>query len=394
MTWEGRRLISTAKNGVLVQYSYDDSGLRVSKQDSFGITRYTYDNGKIVHQYTENNNVITNELFFRYDENGAPLSISYNGVEYFYVLNLQGDIIAIIDNTGAVVVEYSYDSWGKLLSTTGSMASTLGTINPLRYRGYYYDTDTGFYYCISRYYDPEVGRWINEDEQINDDLLGFNLFTYCGNNPIVYFDPQGTTYFYSPSNSFVIADPLQMPQVLKQYDLYFSHMYYDESGYLNLAYIGCDRIKNGLFYGTQAGVEVVIKTQVMSAKKWRNYLDKTYKAANDFVSFVNNFANSLAIEPFKACAELLLGSYIPNISFYIDVLITGIGSYKPTNRYIENSIRGIDGNIDIAIIKSMSYRMVTTYYKKKRAITVFDQMYGSYQYSHRYYGPVQTQTFY
>ncbi|MBR2327549.1 MAG: DNRLRE domain-containing protein [Clostridia bacterium] len=194
MTWEGRRLISTTKNGALIQYSYDDSGLRLSKQDSNGITRYTYDNGRIVHQYTENNNVISNELFFRYDENGAPLSVSYNGVEYFYVLNLQGDIIGIIDNTGAVVVEYSYDSWGKLIATTGTMATTLGVVNPLRYRGYYYDTDTGFYYCNSRYYDPEVGRFINVDSIIagvGDSIQGYNMFAYCMNNPVNRFDTNG-----------------------------------------------------------------------------------------------------------------------------------------------------------------------------------------------------------
>ena len=194
MTWEGRRLISTTKNGALIQYSYDDGGLRLSKQDSTGTTRYTYDNGKIVHQYTENNGVISNELFFRYDENGAPLSVSYNGTEYFYVLNLQGDIIAIIDNSGAVVVEYSYDSWGKLIATTGSMATTLGVVNPLRYRGYYYDTDTGFYYCQSRYYDPEVGRFISADGELSGvggDILGYNLFSYCFNNPVNMSDPSG-----------------------------------------------------------------------------------------------------------------------------------------------------------------------------------------------------------
>ncbi len=197
MTWEGRRLISTTKNGASIQYKYDDGGLRLSKQDTTGTTRYTYDNGKIVHQYTENNGVITNELFFRYDENGAPLSVSYNGTEYFYVLNLQGDIIAIIDNSGAVVVQYSYDSWGYHSSDdiSGTMASTLGTVNPLRYRGYYYDTDTGFYYCISRYYDPEVGRWINADNGFyfeNDvDPISFNLFAYCKNNPINRVDATG-----------------------------------------------------------------------------------------------------------------------------------------------------------------------------------------------------------
>ena len=208
MTWEGRRLISTTKNGTSIQSSYDDSGLRLSKQDSTGVTRYTYDNGKIVHQYTENNNVITNELFFRYDENGAPLSVNYNGTEYFYVLNLQGDIIAIIDNSGAVVVEYSYDSWGYHSSDdiSGTMASTLGTVNPLRYRGYYYDTDTEFYYLSSRYYNPEIGRFVNADNQISaGNLGGMNLFAYCGNNPVNRIDPTGEAWWHWALGAAIVA---------------------------------------------------------------------------------------------------------------------------------------------------------------------------------------------
>ncbi len=103
-------------------------------------------------------------MYFRYDENGNPLSVVYfNGVEYFYVLNLQGDVIALIDNTGTVVVKYTYDSWGKLLSTTDSMGYSLGADNPLRYRSYYYDKETGLYYLQSRYYDPETGKFLNVD---------------------------------------------------------------------------------------------------------------------------------------------------------------------------------------------------------------------------------------
>ncbi len=89
--------------------------------------------------------------------------VYFDGNEYFYVLNLQGDVIALIDNTGTVVVKYTYDSWGKLLSTTGSMAVTLGYYNPLRYRGYYYYVETRLYYLQSRYYDPETGRFLNVD---------------------------------------------------------------------------------------------------------------------------------------------------------------------------------------------------------------------------------------
>mgnify|MGYP003510303483 CR=1 FL=1 len=81
----------------------------------------------------------------------------------YYNLNLQGDVIGIFDSTGTEVVQYTYDEWGKVLSVTGTLASTIGQTNPIRYRGYYYDAETGFYLTGTRYYDPEIGRFINAD---------------------------------------------------------------------------------------------------------------------------------------------------------------------------------------------------------------------------------------
>ncbi len=159
-------------------------------------TNFIYENGKLIARYlsNENESATAQKVYFRYDENGAPLSINYNGAEYFYVLNLQGDIIAILDGNGSSVVEYSYDSWGKLLATTGTMATTLGADNPLRYRGYYYDKETGLYYLQSRYYDPETGRFLNADNIVSgnfESVKGFNLYIYCFNNPINMIDLSG-----------------------------------------------------------------------------------------------------------------------------------------------------------------------------------------------------------
>ena len=114
---------------------------------------------------------------------------------------MQGDVIAILDGSGYAVVEYMYDAWGKLLSTTTNStsnctseeAAALGVHNPLRYRGYVYDQETGLYYLQSRYYDPELGRFLNADALIatGDGLLGNNMFAYCLNNPITYYDHSG-----------------------------------------------------------------------------------------------------------------------------------------------------------------------------------------------------------
>ena len=117
----------------------------------------------------------------------------HNGAEYYYIKNIQGDFVGIMDAAGTQVVTYTYDSWGKLLSISGN--TELGNRNPFRYRGYYYDGETGFYYVSSRYYDPEVGRWINADDTSNlgvdGSILSYNLFAYCLNNPINRVDVEG-----------------------------------------------------------------------------------------------------------------------------------------------------------------------------------------------------------
>lgn len=121
------------------------------------------------------------------------MSFTYSGSTYYYVLNLQGDVVAILNSSGEQVVGYTYDAWGKLLTTTGSMASTLGLYNPLRYRGYVYDRETGLYYLQSRYYNPTWGRFINADAYAStgQGILGYNMFAYCQNNPVNHSDPTG-----------------------------------------------------------------------------------------------------------------------------------------------------------------------------------------------------------
>ena len=128
----------------------------------------------------------SSKLRFSYDADGKVVAVNYNGNYYYYLRNAQNDIVKLIDKTGATVVEYAYDSWGKLLSTSGSLASTLGKNNPFRYRGYVYDEETGFYYLQSRYYNPEVGRFISSDVLLStgQGVLGHNAYAYCLNNPV------------------------------------------------------------------------------------------------------------------------------------------------------------------------------------------------------------------
>ena len=122
------------------------------------------------------------------------MSVTYNGAEYFYLKNAQGDVTGLVNSSGTQVVAYTYDAWGNPLTTTGSMADTLGKLNPFRYRGYVYDAETGLYYLQSRYYNPETGRFINADNAIvsvSGDIRGYNLFCYCMNNPVNMSDRSG-----------------------------------------------------------------------------------------------------------------------------------------------------------------------------------------------------------
>ena len=188
-TWQnGRRLATAAANGKSLSFEYDDSGYRTQKKVNGVATDYLLDGDKIVSQIYNNQ-----QIWFDYDAAGTRHAMEYNGNNYYYYYNLQGDVIGLYDSSLNSVVQYSYDSWGKLLSVTGSLAETVGKANPFRYRGYYYDSETELYYLNSRYYDPETGRFINADGYVStgQGVLGNNMFAYCGNNPANYFDESG-----------------------------------------------------------------------------------------------------------------------------------------------------------------------------------------------------------
>lgn len=133
-------------------------------------------------------------MIFTYGGSGLPLSVNFNGTDYYYVTNIQGDVVSILNSSGAEVVTYTYDAWGNILSTGGSMVSTLGAYNPFRYRGYVYDQEIGLYYLQSRYYNPHLCRFLSADTFVStgQGILGYNMFAYCNNNPVLYSDPAGT----------------------------------------------------------------------------------------------------------------------------------------------------------------------------------------------------------
>ena len=137
------------------------------------------------------------ELHFFYDAQSRPAYVKWNNAMYRYVYNLQGDIVGIVDAAGNLVVEYMYDAWGKPLSITGTLKTSLGELNPFRYRGYGYDEETGLYYLRNRYYSPVIGRFLIADLELGDEnkLLHHNSYIYCGNAPILFVDVNGFGWF-------------------------------------------------------------------------------------------------------------------------------------------------------------------------------------------------------
>ena len=189
-------------------YTYDSNGLRTSKTTGDDVTEYTYLGSSLVYQVTNKGQSDEVSLYFYYDDTGLAAfyyeSAQYpsdNGI-YHYVKDIQGNIWGLIDSNGELIARDHYSAYGEYWlkwyveegpTSVLQRNNRVRNANPFHYRGYYYDEETDLYYCQSRYYDPEVDRWLNADGIIgsNSTVLGYNLFTYCINNPVMYSDPHG-----------------------------------------------------------------------------------------------------------------------------------------------------------------------------------------------------------
>ena len=206
-TWENvNNLISLEKPALSNSYTYNDEGIRTSKTVNGIKHEYTLEGTKILSEkiYNINGNEIALVVYL-YDEANAPIGFMYRDSsdakaefeEYLFVKNIQGDIIGIYNTTGVEVVHYDYNAWGETVNITFEAGyNHIVQINPFRYRGYYFDSESGFYYLNSRYYDPQVKRFISADSigvigATPDSLTDKNLYAYCDNNPIMRVDDGG-----------------------------------------------------------------------------------------------------------------------------------------------------------------------------------------------------------
>ncbi len=205
LSWQnGRQLASLSGNGVTASYTYDVDGLRTTKTVNGVKHEYYYVGNRLQYEAFG-----SSKLWFFYDVDGNPSGVRYyNGsstADYYFVCNWRGDVLKIFDSTGSLIVNYDYDAWGNVVSVKDAngvvitSSTHIANINPLRYRGYYYDTETKLYYVNARYYDAKVKRMLNSDDisivaVSLESLTDKNCFSYCDNNPVIRTDGEGNIW--------------------------------------------------------------------------------------------------------------------------------------------------------------------------------------------------------
>ena len=198
-TWTGRRLTGATKSGVQYTFTYNDAGIRTSKTKGEATTVYYLSGSTILGEKTGEKLTV-----YIYDANGLPMGFAYSATGndfdvYWYEKNLHGDIVAVYSDAGTKLISYTYDAWGNAtISYHNGGEETTAINNPFTYRGYYYDKDLEFYYLQSRYYDSDIGRFISADSYVStgQGILGNNMFAYCGNNPVIAVDNEGSKLKY------------------------------------------------------------------------------------------------------------------------------------------------------------------------------------------------------
>lgn len=196
LTWKnGRELSSYTTSTLNVEYEYNENGKRVGKTVNNKKTSYFLEDDKLIYEETDNVGI-----FYIRSNKGELVGFKYNNNVYFYIKNLQGDIIGILDCYNEVVAKYEYDAYGNILSIldsdnndVSSSVNHVANINAFRYRSYYYDSETQLYYLGDRYYNPKLCRFLNPDGMIGSDqkIISLNLYVYCGNNPVNHIDING-----------------------------------------------------------------------------------------------------------------------------------------------------------------------------------------------------------
>lgn len=288
-TWNtGRNLERIVDRENEYSYTYDENGIRTSKTVNGVTTYYNTKDGVILSQSDG-----TNTMYFQYDANGLPIGFIYNGTQYLYLTNQMSDVIGITESDGNVIVQYTYDEWGNLIATD-TVSETeeqiqIANANPLHYRGYYQDTETGYYYLQSRYYDPEICRFINADDLsfiTTNTKMGINIYAYCDNNPLNKSDNLGTAS--SPGYWQILVKFLRnyllrgktivkyTKMVRDSYNLHSAKVYYKKSK------------NNTNAFNITFGYKMAWKKNTT----WLNNIGKNQKTINNYWNKINSIMTS------------------------------------------------------------------------------------------------------
>ena len=330
MSWlNGRNLTTLQSGNDSISYKYDSNGVRTSKTVNGVEYTYEYLNGHLMHE-TRGEKVFD----YCYDANGQLYAVSYkansstDAVTYYFAHNWRGDITSIYDGDGNMVAKYEYDAWGNVLTVTNSNNSEItdpnhiANLNPFRYRSYYYDSESGFYYLMSRYYDPVTHRFLNADGyfQSGDGILDTNMNAYCRNNPLNNIDKYGTlvtTIGLNVFGCFGVPACFSIYMAVDDYGnygFYYSYCDYQESGGVGIMSISATTSLNIIW-----DAETI------------DDLDKSYQYwGGSFGEVFSIGADAILLEEYETLSGL-------SFSFGIGAGIDWVHGYTTTNQTIFKS---------------------------------------------------------
>lgn len=214
-----------------IKHIYNGEGIRVAKEVNGKITRYLYEGDKVVLELDGEGKEKARNIY------GISLLVRIaDGKIAYYFYNGHGDTSKLIGEDGSILNSYYYDAFGNNIEVNETIE------NPYRYVGYQYDSETETYYIMCRMYDPAIGRFLQEDTYRGDinDPLSLNLYTYCFNSPIVYWDPSGHKYvkrydgsmlrtFWEDDITYTFENGQMKKHVVKEYDFWKDETFFTKN---------------------------------------------------------------------------------------------------------------------------------------------------------------------
>ena len=332
LTWNARELTKqTLSDGTTLNYTYNSSGIRTRKvyNDSANSTSY-------LHNYILDGTKILKET--------VTITAIGGGTSY--------DLHYVYDESGNVVVEYTYDAWGKVLTTTGSLASTVGKYNPFRYRGCYYDEETGWYYLQSRYYDPVVGRFLNADGIVgaNGGIEGYNMFAYCNNSPSTKNRNLSSTFANNQSqketySSVKFNSSCVFVDSKRTFSIRYDVPLYNQNGY-NLCWAFCQIMMEDYQQGIKISNAEATTKAIQLAIEYHGATGIDDKITWDRGGFPTNMGSYVDFDRIEELYIILL-AFGPTYAFYCDadsghvVIVNGVD--LTAGLVYTNNLWGISG---------------------------------------------------